>query len=164
MNPRPNITSYPVCIEEGGGNVGKSGFGYRITKYYQFWKFGDNFGDNNFILHLFLLMDICDSPCSPTGEKRTPADSPPYTHCQQCSLRSLQLELMVWSLHRPGWSQGAQLNVHYICQRFMITRSSNSAIVALGALKLCTVNFNSKVYLDPNTVKINNKWLTMKRL
>ena len=27
MNPRPNITSYPVCIEDGGGNGGKSGFG-----------------------------------------------------------------------------------------------------------------------------------------
>ena len=27
MNPRPNITSYPVCIEDGGRNGGKSGFG-----------------------------------------------------------------------------------------------------------------------------------------
>ena len=27
MNPRPNITSYPVCMEDGGGNGGKSGFG-----------------------------------------------------------------------------------------------------------------------------------------
>ena len=27
MNPRPNITSYPVCIEDSGGNGGKSGFG-----------------------------------------------------------------------------------------------------------------------------------------
>ena len=27
MNPRPNMISYPVCIEDGGGNGGKSGFG-----------------------------------------------------------------------------------------------------------------------------------------
>ena len=26
MNPRPNINSYYVCIEDGGGNGGKSGF------------------------------------------------------------------------------------------------------------------------------------------
>ena len=37
----PYITSYPVWIEDGGGNGGKSGFGLRISKYYQFWKFGD---------------------------------------------------------------------------------------------------------------------------
>ena len=41
MNHRPNITSYYVCIEDGGRNGGKSGFMYRTTKYYQFWKFGD---------------------------------------------------------------------------------------------------------------------------
>ena len=27
MNPRPNIPSYPVCIEDRGGNGGKLGFG-----------------------------------------------------------------------------------------------------------------------------------------
>ena len=27
MNPPPNITSFPVCKEDGGGNGGKSGFG-----------------------------------------------------------------------------------------------------------------------------------------
>ena len=27
MNPGPNITSYHVCMEDGGGNGGKSGFG-----------------------------------------------------------------------------------------------------------------------------------------
>ena len=27
MNLRPNITSYPVYIEDGGGNGGESGFG-----------------------------------------------------------------------------------------------------------------------------------------
>ena len=41
MNHRPNITSYQVCMEDGGGNGGKSGFRQRTTKYYQFWKFGD---------------------------------------------------------------------------------------------------------------------------
>ena len=41
QNPRPNITRYQVCMEDGGGNGGKSGFRQRTTKYYQFWKFGD---------------------------------------------------------------------------------------------------------------------------
>ena len=40
MNPRPNITSYNVFLEDGGGNVGKWGLWYRTTKYYQFWMFG----------------------------------------------------------------------------------------------------------------------------
>ena len=26
MNPQPNISTYPVCIEDGGGKGGKSGF------------------------------------------------------------------------------------------------------------------------------------------
>ena len=27
MNPRPNTTGYHVCMEDGGGNSGKFGFG-----------------------------------------------------------------------------------------------------------------------------------------
>ena len=42
MNPRPNITIYHVCMEDGSGNSGKLGFGQRTTKYYQFWKFEDD--------------------------------------------------------------------------------------------------------------------------
>ena len=38
MNPRPNIISYQVCMEEGGGKRGEFAGG---SKYYQFWKFGD---------------------------------------------------------------------------------------------------------------------------
>ena len=41
MNPQPNITSYHVCMEDGGGNGGKLVVKYRTTKCYQFWKFGD---------------------------------------------------------------------------------------------------------------------------
>ena len=41
IHPRPNITSYQVCMEDGGGNGGKSGFRQRTIKYYQLWKFGD---------------------------------------------------------------------------------------------------------------------------
>ena len=42
MNPRPNITSNQVCKEDGGGKGGKLACGLRTTKYYHFWKFGDD--------------------------------------------------------------------------------------------------------------------------
>ena len=41
MNPRPNIISYQVCIEDGGGKRGELAGGSGTTKYYQYWKFGD---------------------------------------------------------------------------------------------------------------------------
>ena len=41
MNPRPNIISYQVCIEDGGRKRGELAGGSGTTKYYQFWKFGD---------------------------------------------------------------------------------------------------------------------------
>ena len=41
INLRPNITSYQVCMEDCGGNGGKSEFRQRTTKYYQFQKFGE---------------------------------------------------------------------------------------------------------------------------
>ena len=40
MNPRSNYINYHVCMEDGGGNGGKLGYGGN-PKYYQFWKFGD---------------------------------------------------------------------------------------------------------------------------
>ena len=81
MNPRPNITSYHVCMEDGGGNGGKLEGG--TTKYYQFWKFGDGR-----FRHLDLGTTSANSCLySWTTVAFTGAVAMHYVHCSVCRVQ-----------------------------------------------------------------------------